>query len=35
MKSHTFRQKGGHVYKPSTIGGYERDLTKHAVEQRS
>jgi integrase len=33
MKSDTFRQRGGHVYKPSTIGGYERDLTKHAVPE--
>ncbi len=33
MKSDTFRQKGGHVYKPSTIQGYERDLTKHAVPE--
>lgn len=33
MKSDTFRQKGGHVYKPSTIGGYERDLTKHAMPE--
>lgn len=33
MKSDTFRQKGGHVYKPSTIGGYERDLSKHVVPE--
>ncbi len=33
MKSDTFRQRGGHVYKPSTIQGYERDLTKHAVPE--
>jgi integrase len=33
MKSDTFRQKGGHVYKPSTIQGYERDPTKHAVPE--
>lgn len=30
MKSGRFRQKGGHIYKPSTVRGYERDLTKHA-----
>jgi integrase len=33
MKSDTFRQKGGHVYKPSTIRGYQRDLTKHALPE--
>jgi integrase len=33
MKSDTFRQRGGHVYKPSTIQGYERDLTKYAVPE--
>lgn len=31
MKSGVIRQKGGHIYKPSTIRGYERDLTKHAI----
>lgn len=33
MKSNTFRQKGGHVYKPSTIRGYEHDLNNHAVPE--
>lgn len=33
MRSDTFRQKGGHVYKPSTVQGYERDLSKHAVPE--
>lgn len=33
MKSDTFRQKGGHVYKPSTIRGYERDLTNHVLPE--
>jgi integrase len=31
MKAGTFRQKGGHVYKPSAIRGYQRDLEKHAI----
>ena len=30
MKSDTFRQKGGQI-KPSTIRGYERDLTNHVL----
>lgn len=33
MKSDTFRQKGGHVYKPSTIRGYERDLNNHVIPE--
>ena len=33
MKSDTFRQKGGHVYKPSTIRGYERDLANHVLPE--
>ena len=33
MKSGAFRQKGGHVYKPSTIRGYERDLNKRAIPE--
>jgi integrase len=33
MKSDTFRQRGGHVYKPSTIRGYEHDLNNHAVPE--
>jgi hypothetical protein len=33
MKAGTIRQKGGHLYKPSTIRGYERDLTKHAIPE--
>ncbi|MGC1853692.1 MAG: site-specific integrase [Solirubrobacterales bacterium] len=33
MKSNTFRQKGGHAYKPSTIRGYEHDLNNHAVSE--
>lgn len=33
MKSDTFRQRGGHVYKPSTIRGYERDLTNHVLPE--
>lgn len=31
MKSGSVRQRGGHIYKPSAIRGYERDLRKHAV----
>jgi site-specific recombinase XerD len=31
MKSGAYRQRGGHVYKPSTIRGYERDLSKHVA----
>jgi integrase len=33
MKSGAFRQKGGHVYKPGTARGYERDLNKHAIPE--
>jgi hypothetical protein len=33
MKSGTIRQKGGHVYKPSVVRGYERDLNKRAVPE--
>jgi integrase len=33
MKSGRFRQKGGHVYKPGTVRGYERDLNKHAIPE--
>lgn len=33
MKSDTFRQKGGHVYKPSTIRGYERDLNNYVIPE--
>ncbi len=33
MKSDTFRQKGGHAYKPSTIRGYERDLNNHVIPE--
>lgn len=33
IKSGAFRQKGGHVYKPSTIRGYERDLNKRAIPE--
>ncbi len=33
MKSDTFRQRGGHLYKPSTVQGYERDLAKHAMPE--
>jgi integrase len=33
MKSGAFRQKGGHVYKPSVVRGYERDLSKHAIPE--
>ncbi len=33
MKAGTVRQKGGHVYKPSAIRGYERDLNKHALTE--
>jgi integrase len=33
MKSGAFRQKGGHLYKPSAIRGYERDLRKHAIPE--
>jgi integrase len=31
MKSGAYRQRGGHVYKPSTIRGYEHDLSKHVA----
>ncbi len=33
MRSDTFRQRGGHSYKPSTIQGYERDLVKYVVPE--
>jgi len=33
VKSGTVRQRGGHVYKPSTVRGYERDLNKHAIPE--
>jgi integrase len=33
MKSGTFRQKGGHIYKPSAIRGYERDLNNHVIPE--
>lgn len=33
MKAGTIRQRGGHIYKPSTIRGYERDLNKHALPE--
>lgn len=33
VQAGTFRQKGGHVYKPSTIQGYVRDLNAHAVPE--
>jgi hypothetical protein len=33
MKSGAFRQKGGHIYKPATARGYERDLNKHAIPE--
>ncbi len=33
MKSGVFRQRGGHPYKPSTIRGYEGDLTNHAIPE--
>lgn len=33
VKSERFRQKGGHVYKPGTVRGYERDLNKHAIPE--
>lgn len=33
MKSGAFRQKGGHVYKPGTARGYERDLNKHVIPE--
>jgi len=33
MKCGTFRQKGGHTYKPSAIRGYERDLNNHAMPE--
>jgi integrase len=33
MKSGAFRQKGGHIYKPGTARGYERDLNKHAIPE--
>jgi integrase len=32
-KTGKIRQKGGHVYKPSTIRGYERDLTGYALPE--
>jgi integrase len=31
IKSGKVRQRGGHVYKPSTVRGYERDLRNHAL----
>lgn len=31
MKTGAVRQRGGQIYKPSAIRGYERDLKKHAV----
>ncbi len=31
MKTGAVRQRGGHVYKPSAIRGYERDLNKYAL----
>jgi integrase len=31
MKSGAVRQRGGHVYKPSTVRGYERDLNKYVI----
>jgi integrase len=33
MKSGAFRQRGGHVYKPSVVRGYERDLNKRAIPE--
>ncbi len=33
MKTGTVRQRGGHVYKPSAIRGYERDLNNHALPE--
>jgi integrase len=33
MKAGNVRQKGGHVYKPSTIRGYERDLNGFALPE--
>jgi integrase len=33
IKSGAFRQKGGHIYKPGTARGYERDLNKHAIPE--
>lgn len=33
IKTGTIRQQGGHVYKPSTIRNYERDLTKRAIPE--
>jgi integrase len=33
IKSGKVRQRGGHIYKPSTARGYERDLDKHAVRE--
>jgi integrase len=33
MKAGTVRQRGGHIYKPSTIRGYESDLNHHAVRE--
>jgi integrase len=32
-KTGKIRQKGGHVYKPSTIRGYERDLNGYALPE--
>jgi hypothetical protein len=33
MKAGTVRQKGGHIYKPSTVRGYERDLDNHVLPE--
>lgn len=33
MKAGKVRQKGGHIYKPSTIRGYERDLNGYALPE--
>ena len=33
MKAGTVRQKSGHIYKPSAIRGYERDLNNHALAE--
>ncbi len=33
IKSGAFRQRGGHLYKPSTIRGYESDLTNYVVPE--
>lgn len=33
IKSGAFRQRGGHIYKPSTIRGYESDLTNYVVPE--